>query len=146
MIKTKQRKKLPFTEIKPSSFYANTATTTNTNINSVTNTQYDNKSNNLTRWKQVVEAATRDSLHKRNNIFIVWRVFWKQDSAFKFIDSSPLPLRVFSFEYDLGHPGKRKFLVTTLDDFWSSYHKLEPHERVYYELIRMDAPCKLYFE
>jgi hypothetical protein len=36
--------------------------------------------------------------------------------------------------------------VTTYQSFWDTYQTLPESERVYYELIREGAPCKLYFD
>ncbi|KAI8851446.1 hypothetical protein BC829DRAFT_463263 [Chytridium lagenaria] len=45
--------------------------------------------------------------------------------------------------FDLNHPGRRKFLVTTYEDFWTRYLTMQDDERVYYELIREEYPKDL---
>ncbi|KAI8614382.1 hypothetical protein BC830DRAFT_1127680 [Chytriomyces sp. MP71] len=96
------------------------------------------------KWLSLIAAIRHES--RRSNCFVVWRICAKQDTAFRIADSSPDPLRVFSFEFDVQKPGLRKFLVTTLEGFWTKYCSLPAHERSYYEVIREHAPCKLYFD
>ncbi|KAI9326127.1 hypothetical protein BDR26DRAFT_877964 [Obelidium mucronatum] len=97
-----------------------------------------------TSWTTLIDHVRSKS--EKENCFVVWREFHRQESAFKAVDTSSESLRVFSFETDALNPGKRKFLVTTYRGFWSKYCKLPPQERVFYELIRENTPCKLYFD
>ncbi|KAJ3273286.1 hypothetical protein HDV01_004644 [Terramyces sp. JEL0728] len=52
--------------------------------------------------------------------------------------------RIFSYEYDIDKPGKRKFIVSKTRDFWDTYIQME--NKHFYELIREDDPCNLYFD
>ena len=36
--------------------------------------------------------------------------------------------------------------MTSLENFWTFYRKLEAQERKYYEVIQEEAPLKLYFD
>jgi hypothetical protein len=53
-------------------------------------------------------------------------------------------IRVFSFE-TAGY-GKRKFLATSLRTFWKKYSCMNVCQRHYYEIIRENWPCRLYFD
>ena len=44
-----------------------------------------------------------------------------------------------------GADGKRSFLVTTYAAFWARYQGMLPQHRHYYEIIRQNWPCHLYF-
>ncbi|KAJ3054491.1 hypothetical protein HK097_001672, partial [Rhizophlyctis rosea] len=44
------------------------------------------------------------------------------------------------------NPGKRRFLVSTYEDFWSYYRQMNANERHYYELIKEGVPCRLYLD
>ncbi|KAK6024936.1 hypothetical protein OSTOST_09175 [Ostertagia ostertagi] len=52
--------------------------------------------------------------------------------------------RVFSFEMPGHSEGERRYLVSTLERFWSWYSTLS--ERHLYELIAESSPCRLYFD
>lgn len=52
--------------------------------------------------------------------------------------------RTFSFES--AHEGKRRFLVTSLDEFWRTYEATATGQRHVYEIIRERVPCRLYFD
>ncbi|CAH0480867.1 unnamed protein product [Peronospora belbahrii] len=52
--------------------------------------------------------------------------------------------RVFSFER--AGDGKRRFLVTSLADFWKTYKTIRADQRHVYEIIREGVPCRLYFD
>ncbi|KAK6040821.1 hypothetical protein COOONC_21674 [Cooperia oncophora] len=52
--------------------------------------------------------------------------------------------RVFSFEIPGHSEGERRYVVSTLERFWSWYSSL--HERHLYELIAESTPCRLYFD
>ena len=54
-----------------------------------------------------------------------------------------LSCRIFSVE--LGADGRRCFIVTTYAKFWQRYSGMLPQHRHYYEIIRQDWPCHLYF-
>jgi DNA-directed primase/polymerase protein len=53
--------------------------------------------------------------------------------------------RIFTME-DAWHEGARRFIVSTLDDFWHVYHQLPPNFKHFYELIPERFPCKMYFD
>ncbi|KJH52716.1 hypothetical protein DICVIV_01060 [Dictyocaulus viviparus] len=52
--------------------------------------------------------------------------------------------RIFSFEIPGQTGGMRRYLVCTLDRFWSWYITLK--DRHLYELITESSPCRLYFD
>ncbi|KAJ3229941.1 hypothetical protein HDU81_004898 [Chytriomyces hyalinus] len=95
-------------------------------------------------WLKLIEDVRKQSLE--SNCFIVWRDFHRQETAFRAADTSLEPLRVFSYEIDIHRPGIRRFLISTEDGFWTKYCSMAPAERVYYEVIRENMPCKLYFD
>ena len=89
--------------------------------------------------------------------FSVWREFSTQQKAFDFVESRPQrnpsggdlkgdrKFAIFSYEINILDPGTRKFLVcSSRRDFWFEY--LELPSRHYYELIRENDPCNLYFD
>ena len=49
----------------------------------------------------------------------------------------------FTFETN---QGKRKFLATSIRRFWRLYSVTPSYARHYYELIRENAPCKMYYD
>lgn len=52
--------------------------------------------------------------------------------------------RIFALE--TSSSGKRKYIVSNLGRFMNHYwRKSDPKNRHYYELIREDTPCRLYF-
>ena len=51
--------------------------------------------------------------------------------------------RIFSSER--GPDGKRCFIATTLEGFWTRYRDMLPQHRHCYEIIRHGYPCHLYF-
>ena len=52
--------------------------------------------------------------------------------------------RLFAFEYN--DKGKRRYVVSHLGRFMQEYWmEMKPSERNYYELIREETPCRLYF-
>ncbi|KAJ3227224.1 hypothetical protein HK099_002917 [Clydaea vesicula] len=48
--------------------------------------------------------------------------------------------------FDSSKPGKRKFLVATIDQFWNYYKRLLENSRHFYEIICEDVSSKLYFD
>ncbi|KAJ1357760.1 hypothetical protein KIN20_015976 [Parelaphostrongylus tenuis] len=52
--------------------------------------------------------------------------------------------RIFSFEKPGQTNGERRYLVSTLERFWSWYETLK--DRHLYELINESSPCRLYFD
>eukprot|EP01135_Chromosphaera_perkinsii_P002987 Nk52_evm9s232 gene=Nk52_evmTU9s232 len=81
-----------------------------------------------------------------DSIFLKWCVFPTQAKAFLHADKCFAKVHVFSTEYGNNHEGKRRYIVSTYDDFWLKLNKLHPNERTFYELIREGCPCKLYFD
>ena len=53
-------------------------------------------------------------------------------------------VRLFSEEKS--DDGKRKFLVSDLNQFWSRYKTLHDDRRNFYEVIEDGRPCRLYFD
>jgi DNA-directed primase/polymerase protein len=77
----------------------------------------------------------------------VWREFPTQQAAFDLVDddmNTNSPLSVFARE--LSADGKRRFLVTTTQEFWKRYKDMSPPHRLYYEIIREGCPCHMYFD
>ena len=68
--------------------------------------------------------------------------FDKQDDAIRYHLKSNEDTFVFAFEHEI--PGKRKYIVDTIDRFYSNYIQLST--RHYYELILPFSPCHLYLD
>jgi DNA-directed primase/polymerase protein len=79
-------------------------------------------------------------------------VFQKQDAAFAFADAQPSSTdaydkcRVFSCEKLNSSSGSRKYIVASYRAFWKVYKRLPDSARFYYEVIREQDPCYLYFD
>ncbi|KAJ3415615.1 hypothetical protein HDV05_004491 [Chytridiales sp. JEL 0842] len=120
---------LPFTRIPPSKFYpAPTPSTPPTPLHSTLHN---------------LRARTFNS-----NPFKPWLLFPTQQQALNHMKSNPVTgLILFGMEFDVHKPGKRKFLLTTVEEFYERYlTKIRKEERVFYEVIQEDARCRLYFD
>ncbi|EGF82076.1 hypothetical protein BATDEDRAFT_87146 [Batrachochytrium dendrobatidis JAM81] len=107
--------------------------------------------NSATFFGETAETAARASLRKYkrhpHHSLLILQVFPTQNDAFAFKALHPhLPLCVFPFEDDPKNPGRRKYLVSSISDFWNRYRNMTRAERHYYELIETGAPCHLYFD
>ena len=95
-----------------------------------------------------------------------YKEFWRQECAFAWGDewdanhsgraaddsnsnskskSNANAMRYFSAE-DAEHRGRRKFIASTLDAFWARYVNVAWDKRHFYELIRADRACHLYYD
>ncbi|KAJ1332331.1 hypothetical protein BSLG_008636 [Batrachochytrium salamandrivorans] len=84
---------------------------------------------------------------QQHRSFLVLEVFFKQEAAFLFKAQHPqATLSIFSFEDDPKNTGRRKYLVTSISDFWIRYKDMAKSQRHYYELIESGTPCHLYFD
>ena len=52
--------------------------------------------------------------------------------------------RIFSQE--LASTGKRTFISCSISTFFYAYLNIPPRQRHYYEIIRQNSPCRLYFD
>eukprot|EP00750_Incisomonas_marina_P028424 INCI6712.1.p1 GENE.INCI6712.1~~INCI6712.1.p1 ORF type:complete len:546 (-),score=72.15 INCI6712.1:75-1712(-) len=59
-------------------------------------------------------------------------------------DVGGIHMRPFSFEDP--STGQRKFVASTIRDFWRRYSSLIPSQRHYYEILREGTPCRLYLD
>ncbi|RKP01308.1 hypothetical protein CXG81DRAFT_26022 [Caulochytrium protostelioides] len=103
-------------------------------------------------------AVKRDysTLHRAKTAtgFVQWEIFHTQELALAYMaehDAARPPLRLFSFEFDAAAPGRRRFLVSTLTDFWNAYQDFRAADRAdrgwhYYEVVCPDLPARLYFD
>ena len=75
-----------------------------------------------------------------------YSTFDRQLEAFAAADASPAsnPLSIFSEETAAG--GIRRFIAATRDAMWARVLASPPHARHFYEILREDAPCHLYFD
>jgi len=75
----------------------------------------------------------------------IYAVFSKQRDAFTFLDNmkSEKQLRVLSLETNRS---SRKFIVTTESTCFQRILSLPANQRHYYEIIRENVPCRLYFD
>ncbi|VDM57967.1 unnamed protein product [Angiostrongylus costaricensis] len=110
------------------------------------------------RKKQVLNCTTKENLipstlvnPKRPSLveksFGEMETFSKQRSAIGKLEESVKVFknsRIFSFEKPEQTNGERRYLVSTLERFWSWYETLK--DRHFYELITESSPCRLYFD
>ena len=86
------------------------------------------------------------SFSTTNSVFTsTYAVFSKQKDAFAFLDKTPSNnnLRVFSLETNRS---SRKFIVTTETACFQRILSLPANQRHYYEIIRENFPCRLFFD
>lgn len=125
-----------------------------------TKKQKNNSFSDADEFKQLFDLTRlpRSSLLLSNR----FREFDRQDDAFKCADrdfnapsadaSGPtiVPfhqrVHVFAREFAAGAGGARKYLVCSLQEFWTVYAKTPPDEKCFYEIIRDRQPCHLYFD
>ncbi|KAL6611294.1 hypothetical protein ACP70R_039222 [Stipagrostis hirtigluma subsp. patula] len=74
---------------------------------------------------------------------VVWTTFPRQEEAVRF-SKAHAHTNVFSYQDHLS--GTRRFLVTTYDEFWIRYNKMDPKHRHHYEVILEGSPCHIYFD
>lgn len=75
-----------------------------------------------------------------------WKQFSSQAAAFEEadrLDPTYQTLRTFSLQMTLS--GTRKFLITSYIELWSRYALMPPRCRHFYEIVRENKPCHLYF-
>ena len=73
--------------------------------------------------------------------------FYRQSHAVDFaVKTSSDTNKKFVFSYEVNRGGCRKFLVTSVDYFWSFYKTLHKSKRHYYEVIQTSTKAKLYFD
>uniref|UniRef100_A0A0K0DK91 DNA-directed primase/polymerase protein n=1 Tax=Angiostrongylus cantonensis TaxID=6313 RepID=A0A0K0DK91_ANGCA len=110
------------------------------------------------RKKQMLDCMTKENLTastlvnpKRSSLveksFGEMETFSKQRLAIGKLEESLKVFknsRIFSFEKPEQTNGERRYLVSTLERFWSWYETLK--DRHFYELIIESSPCRLYFD
>lgn len=111
----------------------------------------------LKYYKNVYEEVVVPSCHRffvptassstTNSVFSsTYAVFSKQRDAFAFLDETShtsINLRVFSLETNRS---SRKFIVTTESACFQRILSLPANQRHYYEIIRENFPCRLFFD
>jgi len=83
---------------------------------------------------------------KEEALLQYWKQFSNQAAAFEEadrLDPRHQTLRIFSLQMTLS--GRRKFLVTSYAELWSRYALMPPRCRHFYEIVRENRPCHLYF-
>lgn len=83
---------------------------------------------------------------KEEALLQYWKQFSTQAAAFEEadrLDPRHQTLRTFSLQMTLS--GRRKFLVTSYAELWSRYALMPPRCRHFYEIVRENKPCHLYF-
>ena len=92
-------------------------------------------------------ARLRDRAKAGGHVATLWRQFPTQQAAFDFADQNdPSGEYLRTFSVELASTGTRRFLVTSLVEFWRRYEAMVPHNRHYYEIIRQGWPCHLYLD
>ncbi|CAK8671218.1 unnamed protein product [Clavelina lepadiformis] len=77
----------------------------------------------------------------------LWKLFYKQSDAIDYAKTQKHQHAfVFSFEIDNSRPGARRYVVASLEEFWSYYIQMAQGKRHFYELIQSGALCHLYFD
>eukprot|EP00884_Botryococcus_braunii_P017269 jgi/Botrbrau1/4225/Bobra.0044s0022.2 len=96
--------------------------------------------------KHVLRLLSRAQARLTCPDYAPYKLFPLQQPAFDWADTheNASELRVFAFEKDAN--GSRSFIVTTYDCFWDKYQSTPPGSRHYYEIIRSDFACHLYFD
>ena len=84
-----------------------------------------------------------------NHCWPIWSEHSTQQKAFDLFDKTKkqyprLYLILLCREIDAS--GKRRYLMTTCEYFYLKYRNMHPEQRYWYEIIRYDFPCKLYFD
>jgi len=92
-------------------------------------------------WKQELEKINQITIKMKKQVKIV-PVFYKQEDAFikANTDSQLVP-----FAYERVSTS-REYTVKTYEQFWELYIQLDPVQRTFYEIIRENYPCYLYFD
>ncbi|ESP03872.1 hypothetical protein LOTGIDRAFT_230191 [Lottia gigantea] len=77
-----------------------------------------------------------------------WKIFYKQNEAFRFAQSTSEDLHVFSYEKEVigEEKGQRLYLVTSYPVFWHYYRQLCCDKKHHYEIIPEGSVCKIYFD
>ena len=70
------------------------------------------------------------------------RSYYRQNEALEEADSSSK----FTFSHEIEFGGKRKFLTSSLDDFWKWYMSKSEKNRKFYEVIPSQSHSKLYYD
>ncbi len=68
--------------------------------------------------------------------------YYRQNEALEEAGSSSK----FTFSHEVGYGGERKFVTSSLDDFWRWYQSKSEKNRKFYEVIPSQSPSKLYFD
>ncbi|KAI9360816.1 hypothetical protein DFJ73DRAFT_59732 [Zopfochytrium polystomum] len=96
------------------------------------------------KWRSMIESIRKKN--RLSNPFLIWREFPTQDAAMSFLSGSNKTLMIFSYEFDVENPGKRRFVCASKEGFWNRYIEMSRDSRTYYELIPEGSPCHLYFD
>ncbi|XP_002156811.4 DNA-directed primase/polymerase protein [Hydra vulgaris] len=103
------------------------------------------KKHHLTECKK--HSLRYSTIYQRNSYFderIVWKWFPRQRDAFNYCSlTKEKYLCLFTYEKV---DSKRKFLVTSHQQFWNRYSKMKSSEKHFYEVIAESKPCRLYFD
>ncbi|KAI8109763.1 hypothetical protein M9434_001042 [Picochlorum sp. BPE23] len=77
----------------------------------------------------------------------IWMQFNTQQEAFDFMDGEdPDGEYLHVFSQELESSGTRKFVVSSLVEFWSRYKDIPQRFRHFYEIIREGTPCNAYID
>lgn len=95
-------------------------------------------------YSQSNSQVLKTRFKSEQKLFELYQVFKTQKEAFEYCDRLNTFIAIFSFEFDQSKIGSRKFVVCSLHDFWARYKLMTKGH--YYELIRTDSPCHLYFD
>lgn len=79
---------------------------------------------------------------------IIWREFPTQQAAFDLVDNDAININssLSVFAREISADGKRRYLVTSTQEFWKRYKDMPPLHKLYYEIIREGCPCHMYFD
>lgn len=96
-------------------------------------------------WWQRRQRARRLALSSSSSSTL-WLEFARQAHAFSAADAMPrVDVMVFSYQ-PLNLQAAQRYVVTTIDDFWQRYSAMPSDQRTYFELIRENHVCNLYFD
>lgn len=95
-------------------------------------------------WWQQRQRARRRTQPTTGGL--LWLEFARQANAFSAADAMPrVDVTVFSYQ-PLDKRAAQRYVVSTVDDFWLKYSSLTASQKTFFELIRENHVCNLYFD
>jgi hypothetical protein len=97
-------------------------------------------------WWQQRQRARRRTQPSGSASGLLWLEFARQANAFSAADAMPrVDVTVFSYQ-PLDKRAAQRYVVSTVDDFWLKYATMPASQKTFFELIRDNHVCNLYFD